>query len=460
MNSRKPPGAATSAPRGGTGRPAPHRRPWRPLLALAGCLAVAVVLLVRFAGSPPSPPAQEPPRIDFGTMDPSVAATVTRHLEMVRREPGSGTGWGNLGLVLREYGFRSEAQTCLQRAAELDPQNPRWPYAQALLLLTRSPAEAEASLRRTVTLCGNEPEAPRFRLARCLAEQGRWRDADRELEALLSARQGFAPARLLLALNARSAGDATRAITLASECTEDPRTRRAAWALLASLHRLQGDAAAAEQAARRSATLPVDEGFADPFEAEAMLLRGDARALTDHAHPLLAAGRITEAARLIDRLKVEHPAYPETWLLVGRLGILRRDAALAEGALRRHLEMSPRSAQGWFQLGLLLLNEKRFRESAEASRRAIDIKQDFGPAYFNRAVALARGGQPAAAVASFEETIRHNPEHFESYVLLADLLLQLRRPDEVPRLLETAATLRPSDPRLDALRRRAGQPAE
>lgn len=412
-------------------------------------LIAAVFWINRGPGSVPVPP------VNLVGVDPSVAATIQKQVGQVDREPRSATAWGHLGIVLREYGYKSEARICLDQAERLEPSNPRWPYAHALLLLVHTPEEAAVKLRRVVALCGNEPEAPRFRLARILGEQGRWPEAEVELAALLEARPDFAPARLLTALGARAAGNLARATTLANGCTEDARTRRAAWALLATLHRQQGDEANAEKAARRSAALPGDDGFGDPFEAEAILLRGDPRALTEHAHPLLATGRLNEAARLIERLEKEHPDYPETWLLVGRLELLRKDPSAAEKSFRRHLELAPRSAQGWFQLGLALLNQNRFVESAEASRRATEIKADFGPAFFNRGVALARAGRPKEAVTAFEETIRHHPEHFESYVLLADLHLQSGQRAEALKLLDQAGVLNPSDRRLAPLRQRA-----
>lgn len=429
----------------GAGRP----RRWLWLGMAVAVVALGLFFALRGTGG------AKLPDLDLAGVDPSVVATIERQLGGVKRAPRSGEAWGNLGIVLREYGFKSPARECFDAAERLDPKNPRWPYAHAVLLLVHAPREAVGKLCRAVEICGNDPEAPRFRLAKALAEDGRWADADRELSLLLTAHPEFAPARLLQGHGARAAGRLPEAIGLAQRCAEDPRTARAAWALLAQIHRQQGDVTAAEAASRRSAALPNDEGFGDPFEAEAMLLRGDPRALTEYAHPLLAAGRLNDATRLVDRLVKEHPGYPETWLLLGRLQVLRKELPAAERSLRRHLELAPRSAQGWFQLGMALLNQNRFPDAADAYLRATEIKPDFGPAFFNRGVALARAGQPRAAVVAFEATIRHHPEHFESYVLLADLQLQLGGKAEALQLLERARTINPNDRRLAGLRQRA-----
>lgn len=432
----------------------PPRRARKRWIGLLGALALVIVVPITLWWLNRAIPAPLPTP-GLAGVDQSVAATIQKHLDAVRLEPRSATAWGRLGIVLREYGFKPEAQRSLEEAERLDPTNPRWPYAHAILLIVHQPLDAAVQLERVVALCGSEPEAPRYRLAKILAEDGRWTEANRELAALLQAKPDFAPARFLSALGAQAAGNLEEAITQANRCANDPRTQRAAWALLATLHHQQGKPTEAATAARRSATLPPDEGFDDPFEAEAILLRGDPRALTEYAHPLLAAGRLDEAGRLIERLVKEHSDYPETWLLQGRLEMLRKQLPAAEQSLRRHLELAPRSAQGWFQLGTALLNQNRFPEAVAAYGKATEIKPDFGPAFFNQATALARAGRPDDAMAAFRETIRHNPEHFESYLRLAELLLRSGRNADAIPVLAQARTLNPADPRLAPLLERA-----
>ncbi|MEK7676495.1 MAG: tetratricopeptide repeat protein [Verrucomicrobiota bacterium] len=403
------------------------------------------------------PIGPKPPSLDLTKVDPTVARAIQRQLDEVGRRPRAGSAWGQLGMVLRAYDYKAEARRCLAEAERLNAEDPRWPYFHGLLQLIDTPAEALVKLRRTVQLCGNEPEAPRFRLARLLAEQGRWDEATPELEQLLSAKPDFAPARLLRAHGAQARSRIAEAIELARRCINDPRTGRSSWALLATLYRQQGDTAAATEAARKSASLPVDEGFSDPFEAEATLLRGDPRALSEHAHALLASGRLNEAARLSDRLVQEHPTYAETWLVLGRLELLRKDFPAAEQSLRRHLGLSRQSTQGLFQLGLALLNQNRFADAADTFLKATELKADFGPAFFNRGLALVRAGLRREAIPAFRESIRHNPEHIDSYLLLADLHLALGEKVEALKLLEQAQTIDPLHPGLRQLHERAGR---
>ncbi|HEY5913459.1 MAG TPA: tetratricopeptide repeat protein [Verrucomicrobiae bacterium] len=396
------------------------------------------------------------PQINMGSIDPKVATSLQQRMDEVRRHPRSAEAWGWLGALLWAYDFRPAACQCLSRAARLEPANPRWPYYHALALIIATPDEAIPFLQQTVRLCGNSPEAPRFRLARLLAERGRWDEAGDEIKALLAERPDFAPARLLAARSAHARGELDQAAELARSCTDDLRTARSAWILLATVCRQKGDSTGAQQAAQRSVALPEDEGFGDPYEAEANMLRGDPRVLSEQAHLLLAGGHLAEAGNLVDRLNREHPDYAETWLLVGRLHLLKKELGPAEKALRKHLQLNPRSAQGLFQLGLVLLAQERFADAAPVFDRATELKPDYGPAYYNRGFALGRSGQVREAIAAFRESLRHNPEHFEAYVLLADLHLRLGERAAAQAVIDQAEALKPGDPRLLTLRNRVG----
>lgn len=400
--------------------------------------------------------SQQPklPLIDLRPVDPKAARVIQKHLEAVRQSPRSAEAWGWLGALLRVYDFNLPARQCLERAETLDPANPRWPYYHGLAVMITEPANAIPKFRRAAELCGVEPEIPRIRLARLLGEQARWDEAEKVLEPLLTAKPGFTPARLLSARAAHFRGDLPRAVELAKACANDPRTARSAWALLAMLYRQQDDTTAAADAAQRSAALPPDQGMGDPFEEEVMSLRGDPRLWSEQAHALLSQNALPEAARLIDRLVLQHPDWPDTWLLLGRLQYLRKDLAAAERALRRHLDQSPQSVQGLFQLGMVLMALNRFPEAAEIFARSTQFKSDFGPGYYNRGFALARSGRPREAIAAFRESLRHNPERADTYFLLADLHLQLGESEPVAKLLDQARALNPADLRLAVFQER------
>ena len=391
------------------------------------------------------------PAVDASRLEPSARQILEARIAEVRSRSKSAGAWGELGSVLRAFDLPREARQCFAEAERLDPANPRWPYFRAMLSLSEDPDAAVAALRRAVARCGNEPEMPRFRLARLLSEQGKWAEAETELRVLLADKPDFAPATLLLAHRASAEQRTAEAIELALRCTKDARTAKAAWALLATLYQRGGDAGKAAEAARLAGASRSDEGVADAFEMEAAARRENPREIALQTHDLLASGRLDEAARNVERLTKGHPQFGEAWLLLGRLQILRRQFPEAESSLRRHLELEPRSTQGLFQLGTALFNQNRFAEAADTFAKATEIKPDFGPAHFNRAYALVRSGKRAEAVPSFREALRHNPEHVEIYVLLGDLHRQLGQRDEALKVVREGRALAPAEPRLRQL---------
>jgi enediyne biosynthesis protein E4 len=185
---------------------------------------------------------------------------------------------------------------------------------------------------------------------------------------------------------------------------------------------------------------------------------GSRQWLVDGVNSMLAKREFDEAAPLVGRLLREHGSHPKSWLLAGRLQWLKGDAATAERALQRHLELAPESEQGHFQLGLARLKLERFADAAEAFHRATQLRRDYPAAHFNRALALLRVGDRLAAAAAFREVLRYSPEALEAYLRLASLHLDDGEKTPALRLLREAAHLAPGDPRLRELLSRAGSP--
>lgn len=393
------------------------------------------------------------PEIPTAGLDVAATNVIQQHVDNVRSAPGSAEAWGKLGAILKSFGFREQAGFCLAEAERLDPKEPRWPYLQATLRITE-PSVALPKLRQAVALCGNNPEMPRLRMARLLAETGQQGEARQELQELLRAQSDSAPARLLLAQIGQTRGEWDDAMANAKACTTNPYTARSAWTLLSALQRRRGDTNAADLASRRAAAVTTDAPWPDPFEDEVLAWRNDARSLSDRAQSYLMANRPAEALPIVNRLVNDHPDFPETWLVLGRAQYLQNQPTPAEQSLRRFLQMDPNSVNGHFQLGMSLLAQKRYDEAAATFRYATSLKSDFGPAFFNLGFALAKSGKPGEAIAPFQEAIRQNPEMIDAYILLADLHLQLGEKSEAIRLANLAERLDPTDRRLPTLRQK------
>src|SRR5262249_22489551 len=103
-------------------------------LAVASTLAATVVLAVWLHGNRRRFAAPRPPIIELQGVALAVAAAIQRARARVDQHPLEGPAWGRLGQILRAHEFYVEADLCFDRACELDPKNPRWPY-----LIARGP---------------------------------------------------------------------------------------------------------------------------------------------------------------------------------------------------------------------------------------------------------------------------------------------------------------------------------
>jgi tetratricopeptide (TPR) repeat protein len=427
------------------------RASYRIRLILIALVCISVAFTFFFWRTSSS--SAKPPVIETAGLDQTAVSLIQQQTEAVRSNGRSAQAWGKLGAILKSFAFREEAEQCLAEAEKLNPKEPRWPYLQATLRIAE-PSKALSKLRRTVAICGNEPEMPRLRLARLLAESGEQEGGLRELKELLRAKTHSGPARILAAQIHQARGEWDQAREMATACTTNPYTARSAWTLLSALNRRRGDTNAADFATRRAAAVTADAPWPDPFEDEVLAWRNDPRSLSDRAQAYLLARRPAEAFPLVNQLVRDHSQFAEAWLLLGRTQYLQNQPAAAEQSLRRFLQMDRESVNGHFQLGMSLLAQKRYAEAVDTFQHATTLKRDFGPAFFNLGFALAKCGKPLEAIPAFEEAIRQNPETLDAYILLADLHVQAGEKAKAAELAALAERLNSSDPRLSVLRRK------
>ena len=422
------------------------------LVVVVSGLVLAALIAGYFALRPK--PASQVPRISTEGFDPIVVKQIESALDGVRNATKNAPAWGELAMVLYVYEFLEESSAAYATAARLDPREPRWPYLRALALLPRDANAALADLNRAANLAGANPDAPRLRLAETLAERGHSEEAAKQFDELLRVRPDHTAAMVGLARLKLAAGHPAEARGLLERCLRDPHTIRTAHSLLAAAAQSLGDRAAAENAARRARSLPLDRAWPDPFREELGARRIDLPGRLNRARQLLDAGDVKAAQPLLDQLLREHPGNAEGWLLLARARMESKDCPGAEKALREHIRLAPGTVNGHFHLGVALLCQERYAEAAESFQRAVQIKPDFGEAHYNLGFALARAGRGRDALQPFRDAIRFSPEFIDAYILLADLLHQTGASDEASRVIQRALELDPGDERAKILRER------
>lgn len=112
------------------------------------------------------------------------------------------------------------------------------------------------------------------------------------------------------------------------------------------------------------------------------------------------------------------------WFMRGAL-LEETDAAGAEAAYRRAIELEPSRAAPYLNLGAMLCEAGRSTEAVSLYREAAQLVENEPLVHFNLAIALEDAGQPAEALASYDRAIGADSAladaHYNAGVLLEKL---------------------------------------
>src|SRR5207244_2037808 len=268
-------------------------------LRVLACLCLLLLLagVYRwYSGSVP-----KPPEVDTSGREPEIVAAIEAARAEAIEQPRSGKAWGRLGMVLLAHDYEAEAQVCLARAEELDPDEPRWAYLNGWIIEGRDPEAALPLLRRAAALAGHKPE-PHLHLAETLLGLGRIDEAQAEFRHVLNddPTHPHPRARLGLARIASQQGRLDEALDQAREAALLVPKLRSAQALLAEIHHRRGDAAAEEKVL---ALLPTcqDLNWPDPYLEEIEERQVGSPARLARANRLWQEGRLNEALVLLQK---------------------------------------------------------------------------------------------------------------------------------------------------------------
>jgi serine/threonine-protein kinase len=181
--------------------------------------------------------------------------------------------------------------------------------------------------------------------------------------------------------------------------------------------------------------------FAAYSEARAMLDRTDASA---HA---------AEAVTLLERAVSLDPAFALAYATLGdaylELYTAQRDpeqAAKANAAVVRALQISPGDASGYHSLGNVQWATGRYQEAVASLRRALQLQPDNDETHRLLGRVLAGGGDTDGAIAELQTAIRIRPEYWRGYMFLGATLYSAGRLPEALEAYRRAAEMQPNEP--------------
>jgi tetratricopeptide (TPR) repeat protein len=122
----------------------------------------------------------------------------------------------------------------------------------------------------------------------------------------------------------------------------------------------------------------------------------------------------------------------------------------AEGELRRAIELEPRYAESFIELGKVLARQGRTQEAIEVYRHAAGMEPLNYRIHHSLGLLHRRLNDLRAAEAALRRALEVQPRHTASATRLGEVLLEQDRPEEAAEMFRYALTLRPDD---DAARR-------
>ena len=384
----------------------------RRLFLLAGILVVlAIAAGIFFLARPGNQPSlPDIPTVNLDGADPEIAKVVRAAHAVVVQSPRTEFAWGQYAMLLHAHGFSDAAHICYEAASRLEPKNPSWPYLRGDLYQhgPGGPATALPFFERAASF--SPPHSmPHLRLADTLLDLGRLDDAEAEFRKVLAAHPGDELAQLGLAKLAVARQQYADSLKRLEAITESPGAQNQACVMRARVYDRLGNSVAAERERQRLAELPEDAlRFDDPLVQIAQLGIGVDYELAK-ARRFMDEHKISEMMAVLENTVYRYPDSFEAWEALGSGRGMANDPVGAERAVRRSIQLSPKNAKGWRNLGDVLIWQKRYQEAEESIQKSIALNPKHGPVYFSLGQCREGLGDPTGAIEAYREALHYSP---------------------------------------------------
>ena len=339
--------------------------------------------------------------------------------ESVRLDPADASAWGLLGRAYLAHQFQQEAGQCFQVAAELEPENFEWHYAQALTLIPNNNSQAIELIRQAIELTDENVDQLQCRLAELLFDEAEFTECRGELEKVLEKTPNHPRANMLLArlfLIENQPQESLRCIQLVTAVQPE---RQEALRLLSQIHsRLGNSREAAKFAAEAEDPQAYNPSWPDKINEKIQSLRKDISQLVPDAMRL-PPSKVMERLRILEEAVEEEPHEPQWHVFLGQTLLKVRDFDKANEVMKKAVELHPESAIVQYTFGLVLLNEGKAKEAIPVLEKAVELKSDYSGAFLDLGIAYRLENSLDKAIEAFEKSLKILPGNFKTQLNLA-----------------------------------------
>jgi choline-sulfatase len=171
------------------------------------------------------------------------------------------------------------------------------------------------------------------------------------------------------------------------------------------------------------------------LESRRQLTPEDAIVLGDN---LRFAGKLTEAATVLERTARENPKFPQPLLSLAEVRIQERNYDEAARICERALQLVPDHIEALRRLGDLALLREDLDTAGTRYSRILTLDATDVPALTRLGVVRVRTGRPEDALRLFQQAIDREPKNGEALLYLAGVLASRGRPADALPYFERA----------------------
>jgi len=353
-----------------------------------------------------------------------------------------------------------QAQQALAALRQLEPENPRWPYLSAdLLLRVGDQAGAEQAFRAAVGL--DARYAPAWiRLGELQAGLGELDLARDSFGKAVAAdpRNVWAQYDFLFH-EAQHGGSVEKARLGLADVERDHPDIKEVHGLLADLLEAAHDSAGSARERQLAAASENNMGTADPWVDSLAPLCFDTNRLMIRAIEMRREARFGEAEMLLKRaveLAEREPANPLPWDLLSNFYVKMNRPAEARATLEKAVAEFPDDPPMYVLLARMLSAQHEPAAAIAAIQAAVRRWPARGDLRATLGLALCDAGDYAGAEAPLREALRLDSTQTEARYLLGSCLLELGRRDAARQELGKALAIRPEYPEALYAMARAG----
>lgn len=369
------------------------------------------------------------------SVEAGVRAAVGEAVQAARKQPDDAAAVARLGMVLHAHGELGAAAQAYERAAGLAPERSEYAYLLGLVWMAEGKYEqAAGTLRQAVAQ--RETAVGRMRLGDALYGGGRVAEARKEYARAVALDGSLAGAYYGLGRSEEGAA-AERALRRAVEIY--PRYGAARFAL-AGLYRKAGRKDEAEPLLADYERDKLESPpLADEVLAAVEAMDVSAAGMMRTAQRWEKAGRVVEAAELVERAVQAAPGRVQGWVTLIALRARRGQPREAEEAYRRAVALEPGHAEAHYNYGVFLAGNERMEEARAAFARAVAADARHAEALDGLGAVLEWGGAWEKAAGYYRRAVAAKPGLRLAQFHLGRNLANQRRYGEAMAALARAA---------------------